>query len=89
MRLETFLVRIWTGPDASDVSGSPARQPGVPVPAPVNGPMLLGVARHVRTGAERRFTCAEDLLGFLAAEQAAPPAAPRHERAARAGTTER
>jgi hypothetical protein len=67
MRLETFLVRIWTGTDSGEASGSTARQP-----APPDLEALTGVVRHVRTGAEGHFTRLPELLAFLAADRGAP-----------------
>lgn len=71
MRLETFVVRIWTGPDAGSASMSPLRQPGTPMPEPGVEDDFHGVVRHVRTGRERRFGDPSELLAFLTTERVA------------------
>jgi hypothetical protein len=57
--MDTFLVRIWTDAESVPDSTSTARQPGA-------SGSLHGVARHVRTGLEARFTTPAELLAFIA-----------------------
>jgi hypothetical protein len=75
--MDTFLVRIWSeslpepapgeSPDAAEAPGQirgerPRRRQG--------DRRLRGIARHVRTGAESRFSDPGELIAFLASSPA-------------------
>jgi hypothetical protein len=56
--MDTFLVRVWTEAEPASDLTSTARQPG-------DVRSLNGMARHVRTGLETRFSTPAELLAFL------------------------
>ena len=82
--MDTFVVRIWNegpperepgeAPDsASDAAQGPVPSAGM-TPRRRRGDRLLrGIARHVRTGAETRFTDPGELIAFLAGQPASEP----------------
>lgn len=71
--MDTFLVRIWTDDEGLD-EGPDAGQPREPGP-----PRLRGIVRHVRTGDERRFADAGELVAVLgaASRPSVPAGTPR------------
>jgi hypothetical protein len=77
VRLETFLVRIWTGADSDDDSMSTARQPDPSPPDddrlpadPAPPRAMRGLVRHVRSGRESTFAGEADLIAILRAATA-------------------
>jgi hypothetical protein len=85
VRLETFLVRIWTGADSDGDSMSTARQPDSAKPAvealasgAASPPAvsMQGLVRHVRSGSESRFGSEAELLAVLRTSQKEAPPAP-------------
>jgi hypothetical protein len=83
--MDTFVVRIWSespparepdaapdaAPEAAPDAGEAPGYPGGATPRRRRGDRpLRGIARHVRTGAESRFTEPGELIAFLASQPA-------------------
>jgi hypothetical protein len=55
--VDTFVVRIWTSADPEEIP---------------DGPALVGLVEHVRSGRSRRFHGAEELEAFLVEQRERP-----------------